>query len=162
MDRSSTIDRINQKYLGVHRSSIAPPSIVRTPAIIGNTPLIAGPTVVAGVTPNAVVTERHTVTTIDPPAVAPIVDVHASQIPVAHHTPAPERITPRGGGLCEGGRICGCPWWLCLLLALLGLILLGVAIGFITGLFGNKQGRGRNDGTGSSTETDGEVKGGTA
>ena len=90
--------------------------------------------IVHGAAPSVVYNQvSHHTTTAPAPVVhveeEPVVDVPVSQ-------PAPiydNRVHSKGF------RICGCPWWLCLLLTLLGLLLLGVLIGFFTGIFGDRK-----------------------
>ena len=147
MDRSSTIDRINQKYLGARTTSFVAPNVVRPSGIV------------SGIAPGTVIT-RNQVTTVDTP-IAPHVDVHEAEFEAAHHTPVVEaKVVPRN----ESGRICGCPWWLCLLLTILALLLLGVLIGFLTGFFktNSRSTTGTTQvGTSEVNGGNGEVNGGT-
>lgn len=110
VDRRSSINYMNSKYGRGNLGYAAPAT-----------------TIVAGVAPSTVVTEKRTLTTVDTPAITHVDD----------HQLQTKEIRTRGG-LCEGGRVCGCPWWLCLLLTLLGILLLGVLIGFLSGIFGKR------------------------
>lgn len=140
MDRRGSINYFNQKYGRANTSVVT-----------------SGPsTFVTNVAPGTLISEKRTITTVDPVATATPVEVHQSDIATAQvHT----KNTTQGGG-----RICGCPWWLCVVLSLLGLILLGLILGFITGFFGNKASVAVNEGvsnTDGTVQESGEVNGGT-
>ena len=111
MDRRSSINYINEKYHGRRSTSFVAPAVAYNQV---SAPIYA---------------HEHVTQTPVVHVEEPIVDVPVSQPAPIHDT----RIHSKGF------RICGCPWWLCLLLSLLGLLLLGVLIGFLTGVFGEKR-----------------------
>jgi hypothetical protein len=103
VDRRSSINYINDKYLGKRGTSYIQPNVTITPTIV----------------PTTTIVDTH--------------GQHDLHEEVDTHPVVEQRIAKT-----SSGGICGCPWWLCLLLTLLALLLLGVLIGFLTGLFGNK------------------------
>lgn len=114
VDRRSSINYINEKYHGRRSVNFAAPSVVYNQ--------LPAPTVVVPPQANTVVVEQ---------------EHHAVDVPVSQPAPIHDNRMH-----AKGFRICGCPWWLCLLLALLGLLLLGLLIGFLTGVFGDRKENG--------------------
>ena len=89
---------------------------------------------VHGVAPSVLYNQVSHHTTTTPGPVVHVEEEHVVDLPVSQPAPIYDNRAHS-----KGLRICGCPWWLCLLLSLLGLLLIGLLIGFLTGIFGDRK-----------------------